>query len=106
VAKIIVVDPFTILNWETGAAKPKFRYLPAIIRFLGYNPCPAPPNSPIGVRLKARRIELGLSLKQLARKLRLNECTLQKVEAGRSKKPTQESLEKMSRFIKPYLSKS
>jgi hypothetical protein len=38
VAELIGVDLFTVLNWERGATKPKFRYLPAIIRFLGYNP--------------------------------------------------------------------
>lgn len=100
VAQIIGVDPFTILNWETGATKPKFRYMPVIIRFLGCNPCPVPPDSPVGVRLKARRLELGLSLKQLAKHLKLNEDTLRKLEAGRSKNPFRKTIEKVHRFLK------
>lgn len=100
VAGIIGADPFTVLNWETGATNPKLRYLPAIIRFLGYNPIPVDPALPLQVKLKARRWELGLSLKELAKNLKLNEYTIRKLEAGRSKKPTRETLEKVYRFLK------
>jgi transcriptional regulator with XRE-family HTH domain len=99
VAKIIGVDPFTILNWETGATNTKFRYLPAINRFLGDNPCPVPPDSPLGVWLKARRHQMGLSLKRLAKRLHLNDSTIRKLEAGRHKKPTQETLRKIFGFL-------
>ena len=96
VAKEIVVDPFTVLNWETGATNPKFRYLAAIIQFLGYNPAPVDPAAPFHVRLKGRRLELGLSLKQL----NLNETTIRKLETGRSKKATRETMKKVYHFIK------
>ncbi|MGE5692594.1 MAG: helix-turn-helix domain-containing protein [Candidatus Zixiibacteriota bacterium] len=102
VAQEIGVDPFTILNWETGATKPKFRFLPAIIRFLGYNPFPIQLDSPLSVRIKARRHELGLSLKQLAKILNLNECTIRKVEAGKSKRPARDTLQKVANFIQSF----
>jgi DNA-binding XRE family transcriptional regulator len=101
VAGIIGVDPFTILNWETNATNPKFRFLPAIIRFLEYNPAPVTQEAPLHIRLKARRLELGLSLKRLANRLNLNESTIRKLEEGRAKKPAQETLKKIFGFLNP-----
>ncbi|MGH8003797.1 MAG: helix-turn-helix domain-containing protein [Limisphaerales bacterium] len=100
VAALIGADPFTILNWETGATQPKFRFFPAIIQFLGYNPNPVDPNQPLNIRLQSSRLQQGLSLKQLGKLLKLNESTIRKLEIGRSKKPTQKTLEKVDRFSK------
>jgi DNA-binding XRE family transcriptional regulator len=99
VARIIGVDPFTVLNWETGATNPKFRYMPAILRFLGHNPNPVNPDAPLHIRLKARRVELGLSLKQLAKQLPLNETTIRKLKSERSKKPSEKLLSKVEQFL-------
>ena len=85
VAEIIEVDPFTVLNWETDATNPKFRHIPAIIRFLGYNPFPVLPDAPLHIRLKACRQRLGLSQEKLAKLLKVNESTVQKWETGKSK---------------------
>jgi hypothetical protein len=35
------VDTASIRNWETNQCSPEFPYMPAIIRFVGYNPMPA-----------------------------------------------------------------
>jgi hypothetical protein len=35
-------DEGSIMNWEKGRTVPKVYRLPAIIRFLGYNPLPEP----------------------------------------------------------------
>jgi len=99
VAEQLGADPFTVLNWETGATNPKFRYLPGIIQFLGYNPFPTNPEVPLYVKLKARRLETGLSQKELARLLKVNECTIAKWEAGKSKKPLLKLLNKVERFL-------
>lgn len=99
VAKEIGVDSFTILNWETNATKPRFRFLPAIIRFLGYNPAPVSLEAPLPIRLKARRHDFGLSLRRLAKRLKLNVSTIRKLESGKSKKPTQETKVKISDFL-------
>jgi hypothetical protein len=37
-----------ITNWETNGAQPTLKYMPAIIRFLGYNPLPPSWSSGIG----------------------------------------------------------
>ena len=42
VAEIIGVTVSSINNWEHNHAEPKLRYIPAIIKFLGYNPVSCP----------------------------------------------------------------
>ena len=42
VAEQIGVDKSSIGNWELNRTAPAFEYMPAIIRFLGYNPIPPP----------------------------------------------------------------
>jgi DNA-binding XRE family transcriptional regulator len=40
VAEQIGVDKTSVFNWEANTSRPEIRYMPAIIRFLGYNPLP------------------------------------------------------------------
>jgi DNA-binding XRE family transcriptional regulator len=67
VAEQIGVDKFSIANWEANASKPEIRYMPAIIRFLGYNPLPAATG--LGERLVRCRTILGLTQKESAQRL-------------------------------------
>ncbi len=46
VAAEIGVSTQTVQYWEAGRHQPAFRHLPAIIRFLGYDPAPAASASP------------------------------------------------------------
>ena len=41
-ARQIGVHPGSLENWEHGRARPVDRVMPAVIRFLGYNPLPSP----------------------------------------------------------------
>lgn len=41
VALQIGANPWTVANWEKGNNHPAVWFLPAIIRFLGYDPLPA-----------------------------------------------------------------
>ena len=41
VADRIGVHELTITNWERNATVPAIRHIPAIIRFLGYDPLPS-----------------------------------------------------------------
>lgn len=59
VAEQIGVDKATITNWEIGRTKPGLEYMPAIIRFLGYNPLT--PAQDWGGRLVQCRVALGIS---------------------------------------------
>jgi DNA-binding XRE family transcriptional regulator len=38
VAEQLGVDKTSVFNWEANTSKPEIRYMPAIFRFLGYNP--------------------------------------------------------------------
>ena len=53
------VDKSSIHNWETNVCEPEVKYMPAVIRFLGYNPLP--PGNGCGDRLVQCRTALGLS---------------------------------------------
>jgi transcriptional regulator with XRE-family HTH domain len=90
VADRIGVDEATITNWERNASSPSIRYIPAILRFLGYDP--QPPADSIPGRLAAARRALGLSQRKLAEKLGVDPATLQGWEAGRHQ-PTGKSLD-------------
>jgi transcriptional regulator with XRE-family HTH domain len=81
VAQQIGVNQATITNWETNGAQPTLKYMPAIIKFLGYNPLPPPPSG-IGERLVRCRTLLGLSQKVFAGQLGVDQGTLAKWERG------------------------
>lgn len=96
VADQIGVDEATITNWEGNAATPTIRYIPAVIRFLGYNPLP-PANS-FPERLATARKVLDLSQRKMAEKLGVDPATLMGWEAGRHQ-PTGKSLDVIGRVL-------
>lgn len=64
VAEQLGVCVHTIRNWETGRSSPVFIHWPAIIRFLGYDPHPAPRT--IVERVYAARRQLGMTYRVIA----------------------------------------
>jgi site-specific DNA recombinase len=80
VAEQIGVDATSIHNWETNVSKPSLQYMPAIIRFLGYNP--VPPGDGWAERLVQCRTALGLSQKESAKQLGVDASTLARWERG------------------------
>lgn len=79
-AEQIGVDKTSIHNWETGIAQPSFEYMPAIIRFLGYNPLP--PSDKWSERLVRGRTALGISQKESAKRIGVDASTLARWERG------------------------
>jgi transcriptional regulator with XRE-family HTH domain len=75
----------SLTNWEKGHAEPELRFLPAILRFLGYDPRPEP--TTFGGRLRARREAEGLSEEALARRLGLDSSTVSVWERGEVSRP-------------------
>lgn len=55
--------------------------MPKIIEFLGYAPCGAPPTT-FSARLKAARIDAGLTRRQLAATIGVHPGTVAKWERG------------------------
>jgi transcriptional regulator with XRE-family HTH domain len=79
--KLLGTDEWSVINWEKGRTVPKVYRLPAIIRFLGYNPLPKP--CTIAERLAAKRLERGWSRKVASRHLEIDVSTLRDWEHGK-----------------------
>ncbi len=54
----------TVRNWESGQTAPGVRHWRALIRFLGYDPHPAPRT--LGERVSGARRVLGMTYRELA----------------------------------------
>jgi transcriptional regulator with XRE-family HTH domain len=81
----IGVDKTSIANWESNRSKPGLQYMPAIIRFLGYNPLP--PADGWADRLVQCRTVLGLSQKESAARIGVDQGTLARWKRG-EREPT------------------
>ena len=81
VAKQIGVDQTTIWNWESNESIPQVQFIPAIIKFLGYNPLPSPdlPHQ----RLVFYRQVLGLSQRGLGKRIGVDPKALGLSERGK-----------------------
>ena len=71
----------TVVKWELGFNPVSHAYLPAVIRFLGYDPVPEV--AALSDQIRAARRRLGLSQKQLARRFAMDPKTIRQWEAGR-----------------------
>ena len=96
VAKQIGVETTSVFNWEANTATPEIRYMPAIIRFLGYNPLPAADGW--GRQLVRQRTSLGLSQKESAGRIGIDPGTLARWERG-EREPTGSFLGRVKRFL-------
>ena len=96
VAEQLGVDKTSVFNWEANTAVPEIRYMPAIIRFLGYNPLPAA--STLAEQLVRQRTSMGLSQKESAERLGVDPSTLAKWEQGK-REPQGVFLGRVKRFL-------
>ncbi len=71
VAAQVGVSTNTVHNWETGKTRPPIACMPEVIRFLGYDPAPAP--TTLTERMRAYRSRLGLSIADAASRLGVDE---------------------------------
>jgi transcriptional regulator with XRE-family HTH domain len=81
VATQIGVTESTICNREKGRVGPDVKHLPALVRFLDYNPLPEPTS--FAERVTWARTLLGLSVQACARRLGVDPATLWAWETGR-----------------------
>ena len=96
VAERLGVSTASIVNWESGRSEPGHNYMPAIIRFLGYNPLP--PAKTWAGRLVSSRTALGLSQKQAAKRMGVDASTLARWEWG-ERKPAGSFFTVATRFV-------
>jgi transcriptional regulator with XRE-family HTH domain len=92
----IGVHELTITNWERNATVPAIRHIPAIIRFLGYDPQSSTTSLP--ERLAASRKALGLSQRKMAERLGVDPATIKNWEAGRHQ-PTGKSVDMVAGML-------
>jgi site-specific DNA recombinase len=96
VAEQLGVDTTSVFNWEANTSAPEIRYMPVIIGFLGYNPLPEAKGW--GERLVRHRTTLGMTQKDAARQLGVDQGTLAKWERG-EREPQGAFLGRVKRFL-------
>ena len=96
VAEQIGVCEPSVFNWEANTSQPDFRYMPAIIDFLGYDPLP--PANTLAGQLVRQRTSLGLSQKESAERLGVDPTTLARWERG-EREPKGEFAKRAERFL-------
>jgi transcriptional regulator with XRE-family HTH domain len=102
VAEKLQVNQMTVCNWETNRTSPQLRFIPSIVAFLGYSPDYTQSDS-LGKRILARRRLLGLSQKELAHHLGIDQSTLRRWERDRSR-PSKKLLRRLDAFLTSHLS--
>lgn len=75
------VSAWTVLNWEKGKTEPPVASIPVILRFLEYDPFPAPKT--LAEELALKRSRLGWPQSRIAEMLGIDEATWAGWEAGR-----------------------
>ena len=96
-ARQIGVHAGSLENWEYGRTKPVEQLMPAVIRFLGYNPLPSPATP--GERVAYERVTRGWSRKRLAASAGVDEATVRRIEED-VPQLTQRSLQAVSRALR------
>ena len=99
VAKLLSVDRVTIQNWERGITEPTIHQVPRIIKFLGFNPEPAPATALQTIAYARRR--LGLTQEKLADALSVAPFKIWQWESGRSV-PPKPILEQIHSMLNPF----
>ena len=98
VAKIIGTDKCSIANWEHNRSRPRIRYLPKIIDFLGYIPKDLFTANTFGEKIHVYRKIHGLTQKQMADKIGIDPSTVRYMENGKHK-PTKKMIKKITKCI-------
>lgn len=97
-AIIIGVSEATIYNWERGV-EPELRHMPAIIKFLGFNPLPSPrPDEPLE-QLRHYKRSMGMDFIRLGEVMGRDPEQLSDWLSGRHQ-PIRKNFENIKQFLK------
>ena len=89
-AEKLGVTTQSIRFWETNTTRPMNEYMPRVIEFLGYDPSPKANSKDISEFLKRYRRKHGLSQRQLASVLGVDNSSISSWETGQHE-PTEKS---------------
>jgi len=89
-AEQIGVSAATIYNWERNLTSLQIHDIPAVIRFLGYDPLPS--GETAGAKLVRARRVLGLTQRAMAKNLGVDPTTLARWERGQKGRPLKKGL--------------
>lgn len=103
-AEIIGTDKCSIANWEHNRSGPRARYLPKIIDFLGYTPKDLFTTNTFGEKIRVYRQIHGLTQKQMANKIGIDEGTIRYLEKEKHK-PRKKLITKITAYIEDNLKK-
>ncbi len=95
-ARLLCVDPKSLMWWERDIRTPADRVYPALIAYLGYEPWGE--SVTLGERLKAERRRRGLSIERAAALIGVDEGTFGRWERGQWK-PQPRSLSALDSFL-------
>jgi transcriptional regulator with XRE-family HTH domain len=96
VANAVGVSICSVNNWVNGHGEPEIRFVPAIIKFLGYNPRPIPTGTL--EKLAWYKWSQGLNYEDLGKRMQIHPEQLQAWLIGRQK-PFNKSLAKIDAFL-------
>jgi DNA-binding transcriptional regulator YiaG len=97
-ATLLGVCEDTITGWENGRYPPHVKQYPNLMKFLGYNPFPSDETT-LGGRIQKFRLERGISRKQFAVMLNVDEVTLRGWE-NNLHSPRKRKMGALEHFIK------
>ena len=86
VCKLLGVNMWTLINWETGKTSPALTDMKAIIAFLGYDPHPTQAVT-LAERMVAYRRTHGLTIAAVAKRLGIDDGTWMRWEHGHAPWP-------------------
>jgi transcriptional regulator with XRE-family HTH domain len=99
-AQLLKTNVASIRNWENNRHEISLPFRPRVIEFIGY--CPCDTSLPLGLSLKERRENFGLSIKQLASILKVDPSTIAYWEKGEHQ-PIRRSRKIINDFLFSYL---
>ena len=100
VADIIGVSCDTVENWEANRTRPVISHMPGVTKFLGYCMVEYVPNSIAGQALLNFRIQQGLSINKMGKRIGVDDGSIRTIELGRL------SYKKTRNKITAYLKKN
>lgn len=98
VAKVLGANTWTYITWEKHKAEPTGKFVPRIIKWLGYDPFPV--GKTFGEKLRWKRKKAGLTRQGLANQLGLNYGSVEQWERDICR-PLPENLRELERVVGP-----